>query len=167
MVELKRLPDEQLARQGRHLVKSGYYALASEFLSEYCSRLIAKDLPIGSGVMAAYGLAVGASGDVQEGIEMCQRALAADRRNPDIWAVIARLSLLSGSRQKAVEAITRGLALAPRHRELLDLRRALGERRPPPVSFLPREHPINFHLGRLLYRLRAGSRTRATSPLPD
>jgi len=155
------LSDEELARLGREQLRHGRYALASEILSAYCSRMIAQDRAIGASVMAGYGLAIGMTGNLQEGLATCQRALSTDRRNPDIWAALARLTLLSGDRRKAYDAVARGLRLAPRNKELLDLRRSLGVRRSPPVPFLDRGHPVNVRIGRVLKRLKGGSKKSA------
>jgi hypothetical protein len=158
MNDWKRLPDEDLARRGRELVRHAHYALGNELLAEYCSRQVAGDRPIGASVMAAYGLSIGMTGSLQEGLETCQRALSVDRRNPEIWAAIARLSFHGGMRKKAVEALHRGLALAPHSRELLELRETLGVRRRPLLPFLAREHAVNVRLGRFLHRLFGASR---------
>jgi hypothetical protein len=155
------LPDEELVRRGREQLRHGGYTLASEILSAYCSRMIAQDRAIGAAVMAGYGLAIGMTGDLEEGLAMCQRALSTDRRNPDIWAALTRLSLLSGDRKKAFDAAARGLRLAPRHAELLDLRRSLGVRRRPPVPFLNRSNPLNVRIGRVLNRLIGGAKKLA------
>ena len=100
------------------------------------------------------------TGDVHEGMETCQRALSADRRNGEIWAAMALLSLRARSKKKAVEAIMRGLALAPKSRALRELHRKLGIRRQPPVPFLPRENPVNVKLGRALHRLRGPDKVK-------
>ena len=91
MADWHDLSDEELTRRGRVQLRHGHYALASEILSAYCSRMIAQDRAIGASVMAGYGLAIGMTGDLEEGLATCQRALSTDRRNPDIWAALARL----------------------------------------------------------------------------
>ncbi len=158
MTDWKRLSDEELARRGRDLVRRRQYSLGHEMLAEYCARQVAQDQPIGASVMAAYGLAIGMTGDVREGIETCQRALSADRRNAEIWTAMARLTMQAGMRKKAVDAIARGLALAPRNRELVELRETLGERHRPAVPFLPRDNAVNVRLGRVLHKLRKGGK---------
>jgi predicted Zn-dependent protease len=161
VADWRHLPDEELARRGREQLRHGHYALASEMLSTYCSRMIAQDRGIGAPVMAGYGLAIGMTGDLEEGLAMCQRALSTDRRNADIWAALARLLLLSGDRKKTFDAVARGLGLAPRHTELLGLRRSLGVRRRPAVPFLTRGNRLNVRLGRMLSRLVGGAKKLA------
>jgi Flp pilus assembly protein TadD len=161
MADWARLSDEELARRGRELVRRRQYALGHEILTEYCSRQVAQKRPIGASVMCAYGLAIGMTGDLHEGLETCQRALSVDRRNAEIWAAVGRLAMHAGIRKKAVEAVARGLALAPRNRDLLELRDVLGERRRPVVPFLARENVVNVRLGRVLHRLRKGGKSGA------
>jgi len=51
--------------------------------------------------------------------------------------------------------------LGPRHTALLALRRSLGVRRRPPVPFLDRGNPVNVRIGRVLNRLKGGSKKSA------
>ena len=46
MADWHDLSDEELARRGRVQLRHGHYALASEILSAYCSRMIAQDRAI-------------------------------------------------------------------------------------------------------------------------
>lgn len=161
MADWQDLSDEELTRRGRVQLRHGRYALASELLAVYCSRMIAQDRAIGASILAGYGLAIGMTGDLEEGLATCQRALSTDRRNPDIWAALARLTLRSGDRKKALDAVAKGLRVAPRNKELLDLRRSLGVRQRPPVPFLDRDNPVNVRIGRVLKRLKGGSKKSA------
>jgi tetratricopeptide (TPR) repeat protein len=163
MADLNIYTDENLARKGRDFVRRGQFALANEFLSEYCARMMDQEKTIPPAVLAAYGLAVGMTTDLKEGIEICHRAINADRKNPEIYLNLARLHAQAGSRKKAVEAIERGLALSKNHRGLLDLLKDLGQRQSPPVPFLGRDNPLNVKLGRLLHRLRGTGRDKSKS----
>lgn len=163
MADLNSIPDEDLARRGRNFARRGQYALANEFLSEYCARALRQEKAIPGSVLAAYGLAVGLSADLKEGIEICLRALSSDRRNPEIFLSLARLHAHAGSRKRAIEAIDRGLGFSVQHRELMELKKQLGQRQIPLLPFLSRDHPINVRLGRLFHRLRGGSSEKAKS----
>jgi len=163
MADLNSIHDEDLARRGRNFLRRGQFVLANEFLSEYCARALRQERAIPGSVMAAYGLAVGLSADLKEGIEICHRALNADRRNPDIYLSLARLHAQAGSRKKAIEAIERGLGFSVQHRDLMELKKQLGQRQIPLLPFLPRDHPINVRLGRLFHRLRGGASEKAKS----
>lgn len=163
MADLNSIPDEDLARRGRDFARRGQYALANEFLSEYCARALRQEKAIPGSVLAAYGLAVGLSADLKEGIEICLRAVSSDRRNPEVYLSLARLHAQAGSRKKAIEAIERGLGFSVQNRELMELKKQLGQRQMPLLPFLSRDHPINVRLGRLFHRLRGGASEKAKS----
>ena len=72
---------------------------------------------------------------------------------PENFLNLARIELLVGNRRKAYASCVEGLRLDPEHPELRGLLERLGQRRSPPVGFLPRESPVNRALGRALHRL--------------
>ncbi len=158
MVELDRFDDEELLKRGRDALKLQRYAQAREFLSEYCDRQTKRELSVPTGILASYALALGHTHGLKEGLELCLKAVASDKRNPHIYWSLAQLYMLSGSRKKAVEALEVGLRVSPDHRGLLKLRDDLGVRRPPPIRFLSRDSLVNVKLGKALHKLKAGSK---------
>lgn len=158
MVELDRFDDEELLKRGRDALKLQRFAQAREFLSEYCDRQTKRDLSVPTGILASYALALGHTHGLKEGMELCLKAVASDKRNPHIYWSLAQLYMLSGSRKKAVEAIEVGLRVAPDHRGLLKLQEEIGVRRPPPIRFLSRNSVVNVKLGRALRRFRSGAK---------
>ena len=161
MADLKNVSDDILARRGREFARRGQFKLANEFLSEYCTRAVQQDRAIPGVILASYGLAVGMTTDLKEGIEICHRALNSDRRNPEIYLSIARLQVQAGSRKKAVEAIERGLSFSDKNRELLALQKQIGQRQQPPVPFLSRNSPVNVKLGRLFHKLKTANQAKS------
>jgi tetratricopeptide (TPR) repeat protein len=158
MVELDRFDDEELLKRGRDALKLQRFAQAREFLSEYCNRQNKRDLSIPTGILASYALALGHTHGLKEGMELCLKALASDKRNPHIYWSLAQLYMLSGSRKKAIEAIEVGLRVTPDHRGLLKLREDLGVRRPPPIRFLSRNSLVNVKLGKALHKLKTAAK---------
>jgi tetratricopeptide (TPR) repeat protein len=158
MGELERFDDEELLKRGRDALKLQRFAQAREFLSEYCDRQSKRDLSVPTGILASYALALGHTKGLKEGMELCLKAVASDKRNPHIYWSLAQLYMLSGSRKKAVEAIEVGLRVSPDHRGLIKLRDDLGVRRSPPIRFLSRDSMVNVKLGRALRRFRAGAK---------
>ncbi len=146
--------DDDVVRRARGALRVGKYELANELFAEYCDRLIREGRPIGGSLLADYALAVAHLGDLKEAAEMCFRALSSERRNPDVFAALARIYAMGAVRKKAIEAVERGLALSPHHPRLLELRAELGVRRHPPIPFLPRDSRWNIWLGRAIGRLR-------------
>ena len=154
MLEPKELSLEDLVRRGRIALRSGQYEVANACLSEYCDRQIRDEQPISGTLLADYALAVAHTGDLKEASEICLSALTHERKNPDVYAALARVYGMSGSRRKAIDAIERGLALSPHHPGLLAVREDLGVRRPPPIPFLSRDNRWNVWLGRVMGRVR-------------
>lgn len=92
-------------------------------------------------------------GRKREGLELCQHGLARSPRQPDGYLNLATVLVMLGRRLPAVRALEQGLALAPRHEELLRLRGELGVRRRPVVPFLARDNPLNQLGGRARHQL--------------
>lgn len=163
MTDLTKLADEELLRLGRDALKLKRYPQASEYYFEYCDRLNKKGAPVPGGVLASYGVALGHTHKLREGLAVCLNAVASDKRNPHVYWCLAELYVQAGSRKKAVESVQRGLSLSPGHPGLLRLRKELGVRRSPPLPFLPRDSALNVRLGKLLRSLkeRAGQRLRS------
>ncbi len=86
-------------------------------------------------------------GKGHEGLKLAREAADIAFWEPRVFEHLARLELQVGSRRRALDAVRRGLALAPGDRELAELRRLLGIRKRPPLTFLDRKHPINRVLG--------------------
>ena len=80
-------------------------------------------------------------------IDLCRRAIDLEFYNGDHYANLARVYAAAGNRKKAVETAEQGLKLSPEHAYLRQVRKNLGVRARPAISFLPRENPINVSLG--------------------
>jgi tetratricopeptide (TPR) repeat protein len=86
------------------------------------------------------------------GVELCDQALRAAGPDPELLLNVARVNLALNQRERAVRAILRGLELFPDDARLVAARDGLGIRRPPVISFLSRNNPLNRLLGRLRHR---------------
>ena len=95
-------------------------------------------------------------GHPREALEICRHAAHAVFWEPRVFEFLARLELLVGTRSRALGAVERGLQLSASDRELNALRKSLGMRQPPPVSFLHRGHPVNVVLGKIRHRMQTG-----------
>jgi len=164
MVDFDRFEDEELLKRGRDALKLQRYTQAREFLSEYCNRQNKRDMSIPTGILASYALALGHTKGLKEGLELCLKAVASDRRNPHIYWSLSQLYMLSGSRKKAVEALEVGLRVTPDHRGLLKLREDLGVRRPPPIRFLSRDSVVNVKLGKALHKIKSSAKRSSARP---
>jgi tetratricopeptide (TPR) repeat protein len=159
-VNLGEWTDEELLQKGREALRVEQYARATELLAEHCDRLTREGKVVSPGVLASYALSLGYTRRLKEGLALCQKAVAADRRNPHVYWSLARLSLLAGLRKKALEAVETGLRLAPENPALLRIREELGVRQTPPIRFLPRKSTLNVRLGKAIHRLKSPTARR-------
>jgi tetratricopeptide (TPR) repeat protein len=90
----------------------------------------------------------------QDGIRLCKHGIKIEFYQAENYLNLARTLLLIERKEAAVRAVRDGLAVDRKNRELLLLRRELGVRRSPVLSFLSRENPVNVLLGRLRHRFR-------------
>ena len=84
---------------------------------------------------------------IKPAIDLCRRAIDLEFYNGDHYANLARVYVAAGNRKKAVETADNGLKLVPEHDYLLAVRKSLGVRARPAVSFLDRTNPVNVSLG--------------------
>jgi predicted Zn-dependent protease len=91
-------------------------------------------------------------GHVKKGIALCREALEKDPATPVHYLNLARIHLLGQNKDDAITVLREGMQHSP-DPELKDLLDHIGVRKPPVVSTLPRNHPINRYLGLILSRL--------------
>jgi tetratricopeptide (TPR) repeat protein len=156
---------EDLLKRGLDAFHAGRIEEACDLLFEGCDRFTKLNLPVPPVPLSTYGLALGQTGKLKQGIEICSAALSHARSNASLHINLARLYVLAGARRKAIDAIERGLRACPRHPGLSRLRDEIGVRRRPVIPLLSRNHPANVALGRLRHRL--ASRGRRKTPRKD
>jgi tetratricopeptide (TPR) repeat protein len=81
-------------------------------------------------------------------LELCRAAAKEEFFNPELYHNLARVHLAFGFKAEAIRYLRRGLMIDPGHAAMQKDLRALGVRRRPVLSFLPRRHPVNRLLGR-------------------
>ncbi|MEO8056091.1 MAG: hypothetical protein ABI768_13115 [Acidobacteriota bacterium] len=99
-----------------------------------------------------YGLALAMSSQtsVADGARFCEIAIQKEPYQAEHYAILARIWLAGRSRLKVVQAVDRGLKEVPNSQILLELRGEIGWREKNAVGFLPRNHPVNVSLGKML-----------------
>jgi len=95
------------------------------------------------------GLARVLSGDAT-GLGMCRHAAKSELHDGDVYLNLARAELFYENRKAVVVALKKGLQIDNRHPGLRQLREQLGIRSRSALPFLPRSHPLNHALGKLL-----------------
>lgn len=92
-------------------------------------------------------------GRTREGLALCEHAVRQEFFVGENYANLARVWLLLGRKRRAVEVVEKGLRVEGSCTALLILRHELGCRRPPPLRFLPRRHPLNRVLGHIRHQV--------------
>lgn len=91
-------------------------------------------------------------GQYRKGMELCRVSIAADIDNPLHYLNLAKIHLLSNNKLEAISVLREGLARGP-NEEIETVLKVVGARKPPVLSFLDRDNPINKYLGLLLSKL--------------
>jgi hypothetical protein len=114
-----------------------------------------------------YGLALAMSdrSRVPDGARFCEIAIQKEPFRAEHHALLARIWQVGHNRLKTVQAIDRGLREAGYDKPLIDLRMEIGWRKNKIVKFLPRSHPVNVTIGKIL-RKKGGSPTGSGSKRP-
>jgi tetratricopeptide (TPR) repeat protein len=86
----------------------------------------------------------------REGINFCQKAVAQEGYDADLYWNLGRAHLAAERRRDAYAALRTGLRLDRAHRGIVRELARMGRRRRPVLPFLSRSHPLNVFLGRTL-----------------
>ena len=95
------------------------------------------------------GLSRVLSGD-KTGLTLCREASRNEIYDGDVYLNLAIAEWFCGNRKQTVVALKRGLDVDNRHPGLRLMREQLGIRQRSPLPFLPRTHPLNQALGKLM-----------------
>jgi Flp pilus assembly protein TadD len=91
-------------------------------------------------------------GHVTKGMALCRESLAQEPGNPVHYLNLARIHLLGPNKEDALAVLREGIQHAP-DPELTALLEMAGMRKPPVISSLHRDNPLNKFLGILLSKL--------------
>ncbi len=91
-------------------------------------------------------------GQVKKGAELCLASLEHEPQNPVHYLNLARVHQVAGNKPQAMEVLRKGMGVGGSE-EIVTLLGKLGTRKPPPLSFLSRDHFLNKWLGIALSRI--------------
>jgi tetratricopeptide (TPR) repeat protein len=91
-------------------------------------------------------------GQTKKAVALCRATLEEEPDNPVLYLNLGKIYLMQGRTEEAIEAYRKGLSQGANEEIIAELGR-IGKRRPPPLSFLGRNHPLNKYLGIILSRL--------------
>lgn len=91
-------------------------------------------------------------GHLTRGLALCRAAIEHEPDNPLHYLYLGKTHLVAGDTLQALQVFRHGMARGGSP-ELEQLLLTLGSRKPPPLPFLSRDHPLNKYLGIALARL--------------
>lgn len=91
-------------------------------------------------------------GQVKKGAELCLASLEHEPQNPVHYLNLARVHQVAGNKPQAMEVLRKGMGVGGSE-EIVTLLGKLGTRKPPPLSFLSRDHFLNKWFGIALSRI--------------
>jgi tetratricopeptide (TPR) repeat protein len=91
-------------------------------------------------------------GQISRAFDLCRLAIAHDPQNPVHYLYLGKVHLIASDQYEALQALRQGMTLGstPEIEKTLD---SIGKRKPPTISFLSRNNPLNKYLGIILSRL--------------
>ncbi len=95
------------------------------------------------------------------GAKICKNAIEIVKKSrllgefihPVFYLNLGRCYYAGGQRKRAIDAFEQGLRMDPQDPNILQELRRIGLRKKPPISFLPRNNPLNKYIGLLISRL--------------
>ena len=147
------VPPNELAWRGIELCRHGEWQEGLYWLS-LAADVTVETAAVPSLFFAYLGYALARlQGQTDEGIRLCRRAVDLDMYQTENYYYLASTLLLAGERRSAVDVVDRGMQIDATDDALKSLKEQIGERRPPLLAFLPRDHLLNRSLGRFRHRL--------------
>jgi len=91
-------------------------------------------------------------GQLTRAFELCRTAIAHDPQNPVHYLYLGKVHQIAANQYEALQALRQGMTLGGLPEIELTLA-AIGTRKPPVISFLSRDNPLNKYLGIITTRL--------------
>jgi tetratricopeptide (TPR) repeat protein len=91
-------------------------------------------------------------GQTNKAVALCMETLETEPDNPVLYLNLGKIYLMQGKTEEAIAVFRKGLSQGADEQIIAELGR-IGTRRPPPLSFLNRDNPLNKYLGIILSRL--------------
>ena len=137
---------EEQFRRGKALLGEGRYEDALECFR--CAHQVDRANPR---YRSHYGLGLAlVERRFDQALELCRSAAKEEFFNPELYHNLARVHMAFGYKSEAIRYLRRGLMIDPGNTAMLTELNELGLRRRPVLSFLPRRHPVNRFLGRVI-----------------
>ena len=142
----------QMLNAGIAATDRGEYENALRVFSVVYTKVPAEKMPQG---LSSYGLCLArVEGKRKLGAEMCQKAIQLQSYEGRHHANLVRVYVAAKNRKKAVDVLDDSLRKMRNDPELVRVRKEIGYRQSPQISFLPRTNPVNKLYSRFVPRLK-------------
>ncbi len=142
---------DQIA-QAVEMTKDDRFAEALEIFEECLPQLSSRDVsdkPVLSTSSSYYGICVAVvKRRYAEAAKYCNISLKSQFMDPNHHTNLALVYLERNDRGSAIEHLHAGLRIQPKNQRIHRILKDIGRRRPPVLSFLGRDNPINIWLGK-------------------
>ena len=91
-------------------------------------------------------------GQLKQAFEFCRSAIANDPQNPVHYLYLGKVHQIAANQYEALQALRQGMTLGGLP-EIESTLAAIGTRKPPVISSLSRDNPLNKYLGIIMSRL--------------
>jgi len=131
----------QMLNVGIAATDRGEYENALRVFSAVYTKVPAEKMPQG---LSSYGLCLArVEGKRKMGAELCQQAIQLQSYEGRHHANLVRIYITAKNRKKAVDVLDDSLRKLRNDPELIRVRREIGYRQSPQISFLPRTNLVN------------------------
>jgi Flp pilus assembly protein TadD len=139
---------QELFRRAEVNIQRRNFDKAKELLEEAL-----KISPENPTYLSYQGLCIGMLGDLTEAQKLCQKAAKLSPVSPIILVNLGRILLAQGRRKEARDQFSRAYDIDNTSSAAALELSGMGVRRPPVIGFLPRNNPLNKHLGKMRHRV--------------
>ena len=146
----------QMLNVGIAATDRGEYENALRVFSVVYTKVPAEKMPQG---LSSYGLCLArVEGKRKLGADLCQKAIQLQSYEGRHHANLVRVYVTAKNRKKAVNILDDSLRKMRNDPELVRVRKEIGYRQSPEISFLPRTNPLNKLYSRFVPRLKRRSK---------
>jgi hypothetical protein len=141
----------QMLNVGIAATDRGDFENALRVFSAVYTKVPADQMPHG---LSSYGLCLArVEGKRKQGADLCRKAIQLQSYEGRHHANLVRVYITAKNRKKAVDVLDDSLRRLRNDPELIRVRREIGYRQSPQISFLPRTNPLNKLYSRYIKRL--------------
>lgn len=140
--------NQEIFERGRDALKASDFRAAERDFQEVMN-MIDEQHEQYNRVASFLGLAQVLSAN-RNGLLLCRDAASSEVLDGQVFLNLAAAEWHSMNRKRAIEALQRGTKIDAEHHQLKRAMQLADSRKSPVFSFLPRAHPLNRMIGRML-----------------